>query len=94
MALFLAFAFTAVVVGILAVTRLFGTRAAAGLTVLYAALTVAALLLLDVDEVPGGNIAGSLLVLTAFSLAHVVQRWRRERRRYAATARQRQELAR
>lgn len=88
MALLLAFAFTAVIVGILAVTRLFGTRTAAGLTVLYAALAVAALLLLDTGTVPGGNVAGSLFALTVLSAGYVAQRLRRERR-YAAAARQR-----
>ncbi|MBD8063138.1 hypothetical protein [Oceanitalea stevensii] len=93
MALLLTSAFAAVMVGILAVTRLFSTRVAAAPTALYGALAVTALLLLDVDEVPGGNIAGTLLVLTAFSAAHVVLSLRRERRRYAAGARQRQEIA-
>lgn len=92
MALLVAFAFAAVMVGILAVTRLFSTRVVAGLTVLYGALTVAALLLLDVDEVPGGNIAGTLLALTVLSLVHVVLRVRRQRR-YAAAVRRPQEAS-
>lgn len=91
LALLLAFAFTAVIVGILAVTRLFGTRTVACLTVLYGVLSVAALLLLDTGSAPGANIAGSLVALTVLAGGHVAARVRRERRQ-AAAARQRRDV--